>query len=116
MKDNKMKLIIITGNAGNDPEIFTDKNGVEFAALQVAVKVGSKNEWVYITCYGKELDFAKKYIKKGDKIMVRGEPSVALHINNAGESKVNQRILVERMELLAVKPPEFNRFDEYDYE
>jgi len=115
--------MIITGNVGGDLELFNDKNGNQFATFRVAVRAGKdktgkdKTEWVYVNCYGAEIDFAKKYIRKGDKVLVRGEPSVQLHYAVTGKTFANQRMSAEHIELLATKPDDFSKItDEYDYE
>ena len=112
-----MKQIFITGNAGNDVEIFNDVNGKLFGAFQVAVRLNkTETEWMYVTCYDESLEYAKKHVKKGAKILVNGIPSVQLHVTKDGKTVANQRIYAKFIELQASKPDQFNRFDEYDYE
>lgn len=114
-----MKHMEITGNVGKDAEICIDSNKKEFATFMVAVRSGKKQEWIYVTCYNRELEFAMQHAKKGNKIYVRGEPSIQTHTNQVGEIKANFRMYAYFMELQSVKPPKDNNIEiiyENDYE
>lgn len=101
-----MKRITITGNLGDSPKVFYDKNGRELVCFTVAVKVrnSTKPEWIYISCQGSEADFALNYLHQGAKVLVEGNPSVDLHINRYDQPIANQRIFANFLELLAAKP------------
>lgn len=101
-----MKRITITGNLGDNPKLFYDRNGNDLICFSVAVKVrnSTKPEWIYVSCRGSEAEFALNHLHQGDKVLVEGHPSVDLHINRHGQPIANQRIFASFMELMAAKP------------
>jgi len=108
-----MKKIIITGNIGENPKVFYDRNGRQYASFAVAIKAPrhEKPEWIYVICYGNEAQFALDYLHQGDKVLVDGKPSVDFHVNQRGEIIANQRVYAQFMELLSAKPDLANNND-----
>ena len=99
-----MKNMIIIGNAGSNTEIKTTQEGNQFAVVSVAVNLGNKNnsktDWVDLIFNDKLMDFASKYVLKGTKVFVSGFPSINAYINKNGQIVANQKIYVEKLELL----------------
>lgn len=94
---------MIIGNAGSNIEIKTTQEGNQFAVVSVAVNIGnnkSKIDWVDLVFNDKLMDFAIKYVVKGTKLFISGVPSINAYINKKGQIVANQRIYVEKLELL----------------
>ena len=81
-----MKKLLITGNVGQDAQVFTNEQGKSFAKFSVAVSVGTKQnpktEWVQVLCNNKLVDVAKNYVKKGSKLLVEGFPEASAYIKD----------------------------------
>ena len=69
--------ITIIGNLGADPETRSTKSGDTVANLRVAVnkktKDGDITEWFRVVAFKQSADFASKYLKKGNMVLVDGE-------------------------------------------
>lgn len=74
-----MNLIIIMGRLCADPEITSTTSGTTVARYSVAVdrsfaKEGQqKTDFFSCTSFGKQAEFVEKYLKKGTKVVIRGE-------------------------------------------
>jgi len=102
-----MKKLIITGNLGKDPEKRADQNGNQFATFSVAVAVGTKDnpktDWVDVSCGGKLADVVCSYLKKGNKVLVTGFPSVNAYTNKNNEVVGTLRVYADDIEFLTPK-------------
>lgn len=80
----KMSMI---GNLTKDPEVLKAKNGKMGAKFDIATSVGygeyKKTVFVSVNTWGKLSDVAIKYLKKGSKVYVCGEPSFNAYISQA---------------------------------
>jgi single-strand DNA-binding protein len=100
-----MKKIIVTGNLGRDPERRSDQNGNAFATFSIAVSVGTKQtpktDWVDISCGGKLVDVVCTYLKKGNKVLVAGFPTVNAYINKDNVAVGILRVYADDIEFLS---------------
>jgi single-stranded DNA-binding protein len=56
-----MNLCILTGNLGNDPEIFYSSDGDPIASFNLAFKSGKdKTSWIKVTAFKKTLGHEKR--------------------------------------------------------
>ncbi len=103
-----MKKIFITGNVGKDPEIRSDGKGGEFVTFSLAVSVGTKQnpktDWVGITCNGKTADTVKNYVKKGNKLLIEGFPSIHAYIAKDGTATGEMRVAMYTFEFIGSIP------------
>ena len=69
--------ITLTGRVGNEPEA-TLKDDKLYANFRVAVNGVSKGEeytdWHSVTCSGKKAEAILEHVKKGDKLVIMGNP------------------------------------------
>lgn len=82
-----MITLQILGNVGNQPEIKTTDNGKKYARFSVAANKTVKGDkittWVNVTCFDDfKTDTIEKYVNKGDKVMIEGEPSARAYDSN----------------------------------
>jgi single-strand DNA-binding protein len=105
-----MKKMIITGNAGRNPELRAGQNGEEFVIFSVAVAVGTKQspktDWIDVTCNGKLAEIAHNYIKKGTKLLIEGFPSANCYIDRDNKPVASLKIYANFIELLGKKEEE----------
>lgn len=75
--------VILLGNAGRDPEIrYADGRPIASFSLATTerayttasgVAVPERTEWHNIVMWGKNAEFAEKYIRKGSKLYIEGK-------------------------------------------
>jgi single-strand DNA-binding protein len=70
--------VILVGHIGNDPEIRSTAGGSRVAKLAIATNrfqgkdKEEKTDWHRLTVLGKLVDVVEQWVKKGDKLYVRG--------------------------------------------
>jgi single-strand DNA-binding protein len=69
-----MNLVTVTGNLGQDPEIFYSANsGDPIASFSLAVRSGrEKTTWLKVTAFKKTAEVCETYLHKGARIIVSG--------------------------------------------
>ena len=73
-----MNLVILTGRLTADPEYSISSTGTNIAKYSLAVDRQVKKDgqatadFLRCTCFGKNADFAAKYLHKGMKIAIEG--------------------------------------------
>lgn len=69
--------ITLTGRVGNEPEA-TKKDDKLYANFRIAVNGVSKGveytDWHSVTCSGKKAEAILEHVKKGDKLVIMGNP------------------------------------------
>lgn len=107
-----MNKIILTGNAGKDPEIATVKGDKKVAKFGLAVNEYSKNEkgenvqnttWFNIVAWDKNAENIGKYLKKGGKILVEGRLVVREYTKDDGVKGKSVEVMMSNFELLGGK-------------
>lgn len=67
---------ILVGHVGNDPEIRATQSGAKVAKVSLATNHKYKDEertdWHRLTVFGRLADVVEEYVKKGDRLYVRG--------------------------------------------
>jgi single-strand DNA-binding protein len=85
--------VILVGNLGKDPEVFTFENGNKKVSFALATTESFKNkegarvdrtEWHNIVLYRNLADVATQYLKKGQTIYLEGSIRTRSYDNNEG--------------------------------
>ena len=90
-----MNKTILMGRLTKDPEVkyLQDENSTAMARYTLAVdrryRKDGKAETDFISCvtFGKNAEFAEKYLKKGLKILVSGRIQTGSYVNYFAEGK-----------------------------
>ena len=90
-----MNKTILMGRLTKDPEVkyLQDENSTAMARYTLAVdrryRKDGKAETDFISCvtFGKNAEFAEKYLKKGLKILVSGRIQTGSYVNQEGNRK-----------------------------
>jgi single-strand DNA-binding protein len=81
-----MIKVSLIGNLGSDPELRYTAAGKAVCSLSVAVQVGwgenKKTQWWRCTLWDKQAETAAKYLKKGTKVWLDGEPTADKETGN----------------------------------
>jgi single-strand DNA-binding protein len=103
---NSVRLI---GNLGGNPEVKELPSGKKLAKLSLATtekykdsdgKTVSETQWHYLVAWGKNADFAEKYLEKGNEIAIEGRLLNRSYTDKDGQKKYISEISV--LEILKV--------------
>lgn len=68
--------VFLLGNVGQDPEVRETSGGMRIAKVSLATsrkyKDQEQTQWHRLTLFGALAEVAEKYVRKGDRIHVRG--------------------------------------------
>lgn len=101
--------VLLFGNVGKDPEV-RDVNGTKVATFTIATSTGGykKNDgtevkevtqWHNIVVWRKLAEVAEKFIKKGDKVIVKGSISYRSYDNQNGQKVYVTEIMANDISL-----------------
>lgn len=87
-----MNLIVISGNLVADPSVKVTQNGSKMCTLRVGVNSGygenKRSDFFHVTTFGKRAEYCEKWLKKGTKVLVKGQMRLDFYTNKEGQ-KVN---------------------------
>jgi len=107
--------VILVGNLGKDPEVFTFENGNKKVSFSLATTESFKNkegarvdrtEWHNIVLYRGLGDVAAQYLKKGQTIYLEGSIRTRSYDNSEGRKVYVTEIEGSTMTMLGGKKPE----------
>ncbi|MDR0437106.1 MAG: single-stranded DNA-binding protein [Bacteroidales bacterium] len=107
--------VILIGNLGKDPEVFTFENGNKKVSFSLATTESFKNkegarvdrtEWHNIVLYRGLADVAVQYLKKGQTIYLEGSIRTRSYDNSEGRKVYVTEIEGSTMTMLGGKRPE----------
>ena len=106
-----MNKVILMGRLTRDPEVrySSGKNAMAVARYSLAVNRRFKREGEpqadFINCvaFGKNAEFAEKYLRKGIKIALTGRIQTGSYTNKEGQKVYTTDIVVEEMEFAESK-------------
>lgn len=102
-----MLEIVAIGNVGNEPEEKTLDGG----RLMVKFRLGARHRenkeyvttWINVAVFGKTAENAKRFLHKGSKIYVRGNPTVKGYKNKMEEIAASIDIVADVIEFCGNK-------------
>lgn len=100
------------GRLGKDVETRTTQSGTLVASFSIAVDRRFKKDgetecdWFNCTCFGKQAEFAEKYLKKGTKILLSGSVQNESYTNKEGQKVYGIKIIVDEIEFAESKNAE----------
>ena len=100
-----MNKLILSGNVTKDPEVIYSASGNVVAKFSIAVRRRFRNEkteidtdFIPLTCFGKEAEFAENNVKKGHRIEVICRVENNNYTNKDGQKVYGFQFLVEQIE------------------
>lgn len=110
--------VIISGNAGRDPEVKYTTEGKAIASFSVAVQGYKQGDtsWVSVTLFDKAAEFAANYIRKGSLVLVDGRLKEETWDDRETGKKRSKIVLIgDRIEApKAAQPGQGNTPEDYD--
>jgi len=98
-----LNQIILTGNLGNNPEIFFGSEGDPVTTFSLAFSSGrDKTGWIKCTCFNKNAEIAEKYLHSGARVTVVGRLNQSKWRTNEGEKRSSFELIVNTIEFIKV--------------
>lgn len=101
--------VILIGHVGQEPEIRATAGGTRIASVSLAtnhrVKDEEKTDWHRLKLFGKLVDVVEQWVKKGDKIYVRGRIEYSMSEKD-GEKRYWTDIVVNDLVMLGSRGEE----------
>jgi single-strand DNA-binding protein len=98
---------VLTGNLGNDPEVFYNSEGQPVASFNLAFRAGKKKTgWIRVTCFNKTASIVEQYLKTGDRIAVSGSLDYHQWETNEGAKRSTLQMFGNSIEFIKVKGAE----------
>ncbi len=106
--------VILVGNLGKDPEVFTFESGNKKVSFTLATTEAYKNkegqrveqtEWHNIVLYRGLADVAMTYLKKGNQVFIEGRIKTRSWEDN-GQKRYATEIEAQSMTMLGSKRPD----------
>lgn len=115
-----MNALHIMGRLCGEPEITSTTSGTTVARYTVAVdrrfaKEGQqKTDFFNCTSFGKQAEFAEKYLKKGTKVVISGEMRLDL-VQKDGKNVTYPKVAVNEIEFAESKRTDSGETKEDDF-
>ena len=97
-----MVKVVMLGNLGNDPEERITKAGKTVVTFPLAVsrkRQGSESAaWFSCSVSGTTAQYAKKYLHKGNRVLVIGELEVSSYVSQNGEKRCSLNVWVSDLQ------------------
>ncbi len=92
---------VLTGNIGQDPEIFFTSEGKPIAKFSIAFK-GSKmkTSWIKIVCFGRLAELTEQHLHQGARVGIIGTLDENKWETDEGVKKSNFQILCNSLEFI----------------
>ena len=108
-----LNTCVLTGNLGNDPEIFNNSEGQPVANFNLAFRAGKKKTgWIRCTAFGKLAEITEKHLVKGDRIAVSGSLDYHQWETNEGAKRSAIQMIANTIEFIKVKGAEGGNGDD----
>lgn len=101
-----MNVVILTGRLTADPELRYAPQGTACTSFNLAVDRASKDDsadFPTIVAWRETAEFINQYMRKGSKIVVRGEIRTRTYDDNGRNRKVTE-VQADRVEFADSKP------------
>lgn len=98
---NDMNKVILMGRLTKEPDVRSNDNGLMIARYSLAVdRRGKEKETDFINCiaFGKNAEFAEKYLTKGTKIAVIGRIQTGSYTAKDGRKVYTTDVIVDEHE------------------
>ena len=99
-----LNRIILMGRCGNDPELKTTPNGVEFTTVNLAVDRDRKDadgnrqtDWITVVAWRQTAKFLVSYFKKGRMAVVEGSLQMRKWTDKDGNKRTAADVVAENV-------------------
>ena len=104
-----MNLVTLMGRLTDDPA-YIEKGESKIAKYSLAVdRIKEGADFPNCVCFGRQAEFADKYLKKGTKIAVVGRLQTGSYTNKDGKKVYTTDVIVDHQEFCEKKQEEPDR-------
>ncbi len=104
-----MNQVNLTGNLGNDPEIFYATDGVPVVSFSLAFRVTKdRTGWIKTVCFEKMAEVAEKFLHKGAKILLSGTLDQKKWETEDGQTRSTIQVIARNIEFIKTDGRGFN--------
>ena len=108
--------VILIGALGADPDIKPTKSNEPMAKMRIATNRRvqrnghweDETEWHNVIAFGKTVDFAENYLKKGRQVYVLGRLQTSRWTDRVGVERMQTSIIVEELRALGKRAEDEN--------
>lgn len=108
--------VILIGALGADPDIKPTKSNEPMAKMRIATNRRvqrnghweDETEWHNVIAFGKTVDFAEQYLKKGRQVYVLGRLQTSRWTDRVGVERMQTSIIVEELRALGKRAEDEN--------
>lgn len=106
-----MNLVVIAGRLTKDPDVRYSQGDSTMAIGKYTLAVDRKGkdagtDFINIVAFGKNGEFAEKYLRKGTKILVTGRIQTGSYTNKDGNKVYTTDVVAEEQEFCESKKAE----------
>ena len=94
-------IVVLTGNLGDDPEMFYTNAGEPIGKFDLAFRQGKqKTGWIKVVCFKQLAETAEKYLHKGARIVVIGSLDKESWETDQGDKRTTFQVIANNLEFL----------------
>lgn len=101
---------ILIGHVGDDPEIRATSSGSRIAKVSLATnhkyKDNERTDWHRLTCFGRLVDVVEEFVRKGDRLYIRGRIEYSQTEGKDGVTRYWTDIVVNDLVMLGDTRPD----------
>ena len=99
-----MNNVTLVGRLTKDPEVRTGKTGTKIVTFTLAVyRTKDDTDFIPITAFDKQADFAEQYFRKGSRVGVIGSINVNHYKDKDGNNQIYTQIVARSVEFCESK-------------
>jgi single-strand DNA-binding protein len=96
-----LNQVVLTGNLGQDPEIFFTSKGEPIVKFSLAFKTSKKaTAWVKISCFGRLAEAVSKHLHKGARVGIVGSLDENKWETDEGVKKSSFQVNCQHLEFI----------------
>lgn len=96
-----LNQIVLTGNLGQDPEVFYTSKGDPIVKFSIAFKTAKKaTSWIKVSCFGRLAEITAKHLHQGARVGVIGTLDENKWETDEGVKKSSYQINCQHLELI----------------
>ena len=111
-----LNQVVLTGNLGQDPEIFYSSEGNAVASFSLAFRGSKKDKtgWMKVTAFGRLAEVSEKYLHKGARIAVSGILDVDQWKTDDGQNRTSYKLICNSLEFIRTNGKGFEEGQDTD--
>ena len=103
-----MNSVILKGRLTKDPDVRYTQGQEQMAIARYSLAVNRRGkdagaDFINCVCFGKQGEFAEKYLKKGQEVLIQGRIQTGSYQNKDGQKVYTTDVIVDAHEFCGTK-------------